>query len=204
VALVPIASELEKEYLNTKEFMGHHSQTDDYGFPEIVSFNIKMHGVRIPTWVSTLLDKNNLQDAANDDYESELSTQLQMFVEDLQAQYDFLGDWYQEGRSGGWLAIKIKDVEGRYDGESVMNEFELLNRAFEETEDWALEDFDTAYYSLMTYINALKKRLQDLSDIEMSIGRAKKGVEERFGSNEYWVEFFGEHGISVKGKGAVK
>jgi hypothetical protein len=85
-----------------------------------------------------------------------------------------------------------------------MNEFELPERAFAETEDWPLEEFDEAYNSLMTYINALKKRLQDLSDIEGSIARAKKGVEKLFGSNEYWVEFFEQHGISVKGKGAVK
>lgn len=47
----------------------------------------------------------------NDEFEMEARDSLEDFVSDLKRRYKWIGDVYQTGRSGGWLAIE--DPQGK-------------------------------------------------------------------------------------------
>ncbi len=47
-------------------------------------------------------------DISNDDFEIEAMDSIQDFVRELKRRYSWIGNVYQTGRSGGWLAIEDK------------------------------------------------------------------------------------------------
>ncbi len=53
----------------------------------------------------------------NEEFEMEASDSLEDFVRDLKRRYPWIGDVYQTGRSGGWLAIE--DPKGKATERSI-------------------------------------------------------------------------------------
>lgn len=49
-----------------------------------------------------------VRDITNEEFEIEAEDSIQFFVEDLRERYSWIGQVYQTGRSGGWLAIEDK------------------------------------------------------------------------------------------------
>jgi len=85
-----------------KRFKSRHYQKEGV---EVYDFNIKIYLVDIPDIVSELLT----QDEIDEKYQEAAQRALQDLAEQLKGDYDWISNWYQEGRSGGWLTLVAHD-----------------------------------------------------------------------------------------------
>jgi len=93
--------ELDFEY--ERDFKSKHYQRTGQ---EAYDFNIKIYKVEIPEIVRHIMSPDDI------DYNYQKFAQLALkdLVDDLRHDYDWIFNWYQEGRSGGWLTLVTNDM----------------------------------------------------------------------------------------------
>lgn len=154
----------EKVMAVLNEYRSRHGR--DLGRGDYYEFDIKFHGIRIdiPEWVREYLDDQEVDEI----YMEELGTQIEMFVEWMAEEYDWVDPKGSGtvGRSGGWLVLKDKTF-------SLSNIEEVLN------EQHYLEDAEE-------FIRIAEPIAQDLPGIEQKVDSSKRGVAEELSSEEFW------------------
>ncbi len=72
---------------------------------EAYEFNIKVGRIRIPEEVRQRVGEEQLGDIV----QNEMHDTLTGFMDWLEGDFAWIGEWSQEGRSGGWLVLEPKD-----------------------------------------------------------------------------------------------
>jgi hypothetical protein len=193
--LMPTVKSLDDEYieLSDSEFKGNYGKIGEYDHPTQVSFNIKIYGQSIPDDVRDKLEKYGLENSAYEIMNEDMSLYATDFFDNLQSQYSFISNWYQEGRSSGWVVFEIDDVAGTDDAQQLMYYFQDADTAVRNTEDWNDNDFEAAYIQLKSYAVNLKKRISNLEKIEKKILKGKRDLIAWQSSKEYWDTFFSNY-----------
>lgn len=186
-----------KEALETlKEYCGHHCKSSDQ-----FQFNIKFHHYHIPNIVSELCRDDTVWDR----YYEILSENIENFMGqncDYGLNYiiHWLGskaqsDWWQAGRSGGWLVVKC-DTDYESSTESVdftqqqMSDLRDLYDAAEDGEDRT--DLVKEYKSLASSVKLIRWDIRVLASqlefISKLIEAEKRSLGQYISSMEPWKE----------------
>lgn len=186
-ALAPVVQDLLKEYQDDQaDWIGNYSDFS-YDNPVKLSFNIKIYGISIPDWARDKLGQMNLEDTSEDYFQQYMADQLESFAEGLQEEYDFIEDWFQEGRSGGWLILKVDPVVN----DDLLTVLEIFSETPVEDEDWFTpQGLKDAYNILKESKKALDNRIRAYQQIANKVEKGRKAVKEYASSDEYWKEFF--------------
>ena len=123
------------------------------GDGEAYRFNIKMYGIRLPKKMEETLSSPAQWDLT----ERAMQEALEMFVEELMQNYEWISGWRQEGRSNGWLVLETNDPVLSPYGTIVPHDTD-----FEGPKDWS------------PYSAVAVKRLHDLDKIDKEVRAAKK------------------------------
>lgn len=184
-----------EEALETlKEYCGHHCKSSDQ-----FQFNIKFYHYRIPNIVSELCR----DDAVWDRYYEILSENLENFMGqncDYGLNYiiPWLGnkagsDWWQAGRSGGWLVVKCDtDYEASAgEVESALQQMSDLRKLHDEAEkDEDTSDIVREYKSLAASVIFTRWDLRVLAShlefISKLIEAEKRSLGQYISSIEPW------------------
>lgn len=131
---------------------------------EAYDFNIKMlMRIEIPDLV--LPAKGWSQSELNDFVETLMVDQLKEFADELKNSYPWIKNWFQEGRTGGWLVL-VTD-------EPVLNEYGKISESGDPRER-------------SEFLSAARKRLKDLETIETKVDDAKAALVRDLESPEWW------------------
>lgn len=133
---------------------------------EEYDFNIKIYRMNIPDIVREIKDWSEAE--LSDNVDSYMSHFLEGFAQDVKERYGWIGDWYQEGRMGGWLVLvayePVMDADGR-----IPVDVEGLSKR-----------------KLSQALAPARKRLRDLREIEGLVDRAKKDLVKDLESPAWW------------------
>ncbi len=77
----------------------HHPRKEAY------EFNIKVGRIHIPEEVRQRVEEEQLENIV----QNEMNDALTGFMDWLEGDFAWIGEWGQEGRSGGWLVLEPKD-----------------------------------------------------------------------------------------------
>ena len=164
-------------------------------------FNIKMR-----TWPdSDRLKKeyNKTEEAINHSWQTFLDDNIQMTGEDIIENSGIFEDYYQAGRSGGWLLLTLDENRVYIDPEDVI--FDIVSYLNEYTEDiepekydlWKeikdepgfgilqrggatdldSQEFESAEEASVTVISDLEKELTELKDAEEELSAINDSIE---------------------------
>lgn len=189
--LIPIVQKLWDEYTDDQaDWIGNYSKFDGYDAPTHLSFNIKIYDVNLPDGVQDKIDELNLQDASNSEFDHFMTDSAEFFIEELKEAYDFIGEVYGEGRSGGWLVVEVTTINPE-DMDAV---FEAFDQHSPDDEDWfTKKGMQDAYSILKNMKRDLEKRIKAYYEIEKKVELGKKDVTKTLSSKEFWDNFFEAH-----------
>lgn len=143
-------------------FMSRH--TRDFGLrdgEEAYDFDIKIQKIDIPDIVRQLKSDGEIDEVS----EAQMNSRFTIFADSLKEIYPWVKEWYQTGRSGGWLTIVT--------GEPVLTDNWEIPRSDirEGPKEWA-----------PTYaLSAAAKRLEALEEIKRNV---ENGIDELVGDLE--------------------
>jgi hypothetical protein len=86
-----------------KDFQSRHYQRTGQ---EAYDFNIKIQKINIPDIVRQIMSEDSIET----NYQRAAEVALADFVQDIIYDYDWVDDWHQEGRMGGWLTLITNDM----------------------------------------------------------------------------------------------
>ena len=139
-------------------------------------FNIKMHGY---DFRADWMDDYTISD---DLWWNELHISLENIVEGLKEKYDWIEDWFQAGRMGGWLVLQSDGLVARSE--------EWVNSTHTEESDiqryYDQRDINEAIKEGQSLKKELIKRQIDLEDTEIYIERGIRETAEMFKDIEFW------------------
>jgi hypothetical protein len=185
--LIPKIKDLEDEYRDeSASWMGHYSETDSGGEPSKISFDIKMGAISIPDKVRKAVEDSGQDQAFEEEYQLIVGDTLTSFIKDVEMEYDFIKEVFQEGRSGGWLVFEIESVPFTEDAGNIMYDFGEMKVT---EDDPSPTDLDSYYQILTNYHNALDKRIQDLYALEKELNEGKYNLEKWLENIEAWESF---------------
>ena len=131
-------------------------------------FNIKIQKLNIPDWVREKISEDEIGNIYDDQQQQDLET----FTEELEADYPWIKEVTQEGRSGGWLIIS-PDMEWTEMLESIL----AGDYSTEDPEDRAeVED----------YISQIETILKDVAAIGTLVYETKKSFVKYMESDDFW------------------
>ena len=184
------ATELQKEYNYNLHGRDHRA--------EAYEFDVKMH--HIPEIDSEELRAkyfDGSEDELNQAWVDFVARQVEYFVEDLQDHYkiDWIKDYYQVGRSGGWLVLELEpstwsESEVEYTADMFEEDFnyqsEELVEYDDETETFSadMKELKKTYRNVMNAVNGYKKGLdkhsEELATIRKQIPIVQAGMGKAF------------------------
>jgi len=134
-------------------------------------FDIKVYGLEIP---EEILNKIEYYDEDPVIYEA--SRRVESLGEYLLIKYDWIEDWYQEGRMGGWFVIKpdFGYIIGDLDSiQGFLYEVEEFLEYADEIKDSEVDDEEKR-----RFIEDLKKNIRDLDEARRMANKIVRYVEK--------------------------
>jgi hypothetical protein len=189
--LIPVVKDLIKEYTDDQaDWIGNYSSQSEYSYePTKISFNIKIYGWHIPDWAKKKMDRLDLENAAEEYGQQFMADSLEGFAEDMVSEYEFIEDYFQGGRMGGWFVFKVSGID--------ISDTDAIIDAFDENEpDEGWLEPNTIKDSVITLRTAkteLEKRIRDYTDIAGRVESGRKSVEKQLGSRDFWRRFFKDY-----------
>jgi uncharacterized protein len=168
----------------------------DYPNSAAYEFDVKMY--KGPTFdFESTIDKhfNGDEEAFNMAYTDHLGREMEFFVENLQQalKMDWIKDYYQVGRSGGWLVLELLpytwsegDVEDRYN--EIENVFHNDVNDYSDNEDDIftadMKSIQKSYKEAMKqtklFHSETQKHIQQLHEIKKMIPAAQEQADKNF------------------------
>jgi hypothetical protein len=175
------ANEAIKQYQNIfeEEFSAGHARDSK----NMVEFSIKMHRIDIPQDVLDKAEKLGVTDQLDHYFWEELPDQLKFFVEWLQEDFPFIEDYYQEGRSGGWLLLKLSSLDGLIE-DIEFTEKDYINLNLNPGE------IRPAIKLIKDSTRSIENRIRDIYKIAKRVEKSKTSLAKEMSSPEYWDRFF--------------
>jgi hypothetical protein len=112
-----------------------------------------------------------------------LPDQLKFFVEWLQEDFPFIEDYYQEGRSGGWLLLKLDSLDGLIE-DIEFTEKDYINLNLNPGE------IRPAIKLIKDSTRSIENRIRDIYKIAKRVEKSKTSLAKEMSSPEYWDRFF--------------
>jgi hypothetical protein len=165
-------------YIFEEEFSAGHARDSK----NTVEFNIKMGRVDIPQEVLDKAEKLGVTEQLDHYFWEELPQQLEFFIEWIKEDFPFVLDYFQEGRSGGWLLLKLDPISGIEDLEYIENDYVNLNLNPGEIRP--------AIKQVKQTTRQIENRIRDIYKIAKRVEKSKKSLEKEMSSPEYWERFF--------------
>jgi len=184
-----VADEAIKHYdwIFEDEFSAGHARDSK----NMVEFNIKMSSVNVPDEVLDKAEKLGVREQLDQYFWEELPDQLKFFVEWLQEDFPFIEDYYQEGRMGGWLLLKLAPPVNYYEDDlnGIRQDFENLNMD--------VRDIKPAIREVKNTTKQLEKRIKEIYRIARRVENGRKSLSKEMSSPKYWERFFENYAEAV-------
>ena len=144
-------------------------------------FDIKMRGMPGIEWLNDLENQNDFDRW----YWEELGAQVRFFVEQLQEDHPEIKDWYQVGRSGGWLVLKVEreNPEGWLSDWDIVDSEEKFRRYAGDQ-----DDVNAAVVEGRNLIEDMEELYNFLRTIETKIDRAQRSMGTDMADIQYWID----------------
>jgi len=152
--------------------------------PGGIEYNIKIRNIGIPGKVRDLADDKKIDlifwQTAND--------YLSSIGQTIKSEFDWVNEWSQEGRSGGWLALSLNiDTSNLEDIRDFINAFEKAVNS-----DSDLTSFINDSKNTLKDINSIKNKFiqikKDISAIELLIKNTIKDFVKSIEDFKWWKQ----------------
>ena len=186
--------EVEEAYEEVLEKFRYHSNHGDRGihydgnFSDRVSYNIKMYASVNPKLYAEVEEKEKTEELDHFYWDTLSSSLIDLIDNFIQEDYPYLvEEWYQTGRSGGWLTLVLHNV-GADDILSLIDDIESDSYLDGEVEMGDKIDEDIG--EIIMYKQKLTKRISDLNAIGTLIQKQKKNLEKYIESKDFARDFY--------------
>jgi len=150
---------------------------------ETIEFNIKLYSIDIPDKVREELSEEEI----NDIFWMESTDRIEIFGEYLKNKYDFIEEWYIEGRMGGWFCITpdLSDIQ-----DNLIDIFNFYEEIEELEDDEYMQKYTEDILNLISRTNERIEYIRDsLIEIKQEVKDIVKNFEKDLESEDFWQKY---------------